>query len=136
MNILNLPYSVLISVIVGITNMIPYFGPYIGAVPGIIILTVTGFKYGIVFAIMILALQQFDGLILGPRLLGDSTGLRRKTSQTGSGNKSAGIINLTTLSQRKARCRGKDAMPVFYHHKVNRCVHGRFRYDISCENRL
>ena len=76
MNILNLPYSVLISVIVGITNMIPYFGPYIGAVPGIIILTVTGFKYGIVFAIMILALQQFDGLILGPRLLGDSTGLR------------------------------------------------------------
>lgn len=55
MNILNLPYSVLISVIVGITNMIPYFGPYIGAVPGIIILTVTGFKYGIVFAIMILA---------------------------------------------------------------------------------
>lgn len=51
----------------------------------------------------------------------------KKTSQTGSGNKSAGIINLTTLSQRKARCRGKDAMPVFYHHKVNRCVHGRFR---------
>ena len=76
MNILNLPYSVLISVIVGITNMIPYFGPYIGAVPGIIILTVTGFKYGIIFAVMILALQQFDGLILGPRLLGDSTGLR------------------------------------------------------------
>lgn len=56
--------------------MIPYFGPYIGAVPGIIILTVTGFKYGIIFAVMILALQQFDGLILGPRLLGDSTGLR------------------------------------------------------------
>lgn len=76
MNILNLPYSVLISVIVGITNMIPYFGPYIGAVPGLIILTVTDLKYGIIFGIMILALQQFDGLILGPRLLGDSTGLR------------------------------------------------------------
>lgn len=76
MNILNLPYSVLISVIVGITNMIPYFGPYIGAIPGLIILTVTGLKYGIIFGVMILALQQFDGLILGPRLLGDSTGLR------------------------------------------------------------
>lgn len=76
MNLLNLPYSVLISVIVGITNMIPYFGPYIGAIPGIILLTVTGLKYGIIFAVMILALQQFDGLILGPRLLGDSTGLR------------------------------------------------------------
>lgn len=76
MTILKLPYSVLISVIVGITNMIPYFGPYIGAIPGIIILTVLKLKYGIIFSVMILALQQFDGLILGPRLLGDSTGLR------------------------------------------------------------
>lgn len=76
MNILRLPYTVLISVIVGVTNMIPYFGPYIGAMPGIIILTVLSLKYGIIFAVMILALQQFDGLILGPRLLGDSTGLR------------------------------------------------------------
>lgn len=76
MNLLRLPYTVLISVIVGITNMIPYFGPYIGAVPGIVILLVLKLKYGVIFGIMILALQQFDGLILGPRLLGDSTGLR------------------------------------------------------------
>ena len=76
MNVLQLPYSVLISVIVGVTNMIPYFGPYIGAIPGIFILTVLKLKYGIIFAVMILVLQQFDGLILGPRLLGDSTGVR------------------------------------------------------------
>ena len=75
-NVLQLPYKVLISVIVGVTNMIPYFGPYIGAVPGIFILTVLKLKYGIIFAVMILILQQFDGLILGPRLLGDSTGVR------------------------------------------------------------
>lgn len=76
MNLLRLPYAVLVSVIVGITNMIPYFGPYIGAIPGIVILSVLKLKYGIIFTVMIIALQQFDGLILGPRLLGDSTGLR------------------------------------------------------------
>ncbi|MBR0410629.1 MAG: AI-2E family transporter [Eubacterium sp.] len=76
MSILQLPYTVLISVIVGITNMIPYFGPYIGAVPGILVLGVLKVKYGIIFGIMIFILQQFDGLVLGPRLLGDSTGLR------------------------------------------------------------
>lgn len=76
MSILNLPYSVLVSVIVGVTNMIPYFGPYIGAIPGVILLTVLRLKYGIIFLVMIICLQQFDGLILGPRLLGDSTGLR------------------------------------------------------------
>ena len=76
MSILKLPYAVLISVIVGITNMIPYFGPYIGAIPGIFVLGVLRIRYGIIFAVMIFILQQFDGLILGPRLLGDSTGLR------------------------------------------------------------
>lgn len=76
MSILNLPYSILISVIVGVTNMIPYFGPYIGAIPGILILCITRFRYGIEFTVLIIILQQFDGLILGPRILGDSTGLR------------------------------------------------------------
>lgn len=76
MSILQLPYAILISVIVGITNMIPYFGPYIGAMPGIFILGVTSLKNAIIFAVMILILQQFDGLILGPRLLGNSTGVR------------------------------------------------------------
>lgn len=76
MLIFRLPYAILISVIVGITNMIPYFGPYIGAIPGVFILAVAKLKYCVIFLIMILALQQFDGLILGPRILGDSTGLR------------------------------------------------------------
>lgn len=76
MTILKLPYSVLLSVIVGITNMIPYFGPFIGAIPGVVLfLVISPFK-AIIFAIMILALQQFDGLILGPKILGESTGLK------------------------------------------------------------
>ena len=75
MNIIGLPYSVLLSVIVGITNMIPYFGPFIGAVPGVLIYLCTDWELALIFAIMILVLQQFDGLILGPRLLGQSTGL-------------------------------------------------------------
>ena len=75
MNIIGLPYAVLLSVIVGITNMIPYFGPFIGAVPGILIYLCINWEHAVIFAIMILVLQQFDGLILGPRLLGQSTGL-------------------------------------------------------------
>lgn len=75
MNLIKLPYAVLLSVIVGITNMIPYFGPFIGAVPGVLIFLCTDWESAIIFAIMILIIQQFDGLILGPRLLGQSTGL-------------------------------------------------------------
>ncbi len=75
MTILGLPYAVLLSVIVGITNMIPYFGPFVGAVPGVLIYLCIDWELALIFAIMILALQQFDGLILGPRLLGQSTGL-------------------------------------------------------------
>lgn len=76
MKILRLDYTMLISVIVGITNMIPYFGPYIGAIPGILILLTISWKHALVFSIMILILQQFDGLYLGPKILGQSTGLR------------------------------------------------------------
>lgn len=75
MTILRLPYAVLLSVIVGITNMIPYFGPFIGAIPGVLIYIFLKPMDAIIFAIMILVLQQFDGLVLGPRLLGQSTGL-------------------------------------------------------------
>ncbi|MDO5423174.1 MAG: AI-2E family transporter [Eubacteriales bacterium] len=76
MNILKLPYAMLISVIVGITNMIPYFGPFIGAIPGIIILLMISPVKALVFTLLILILQQFDGLVLGPKILGSSTGLR------------------------------------------------------------
>lgn len=76
MSILRLPYVLLISVVVGVTNMIPYFGPFIGAVPGIIIILCVDPLKSLVFTIMIFCLQQFDGLILGPKLLGDSTGMK------------------------------------------------------------
>ncbi len=76
MTILRLPYALLISVIVGITNMIPYFGPFIGAVPGVIIFFFISPKLSLIFIIMILALQQFDGLYLGPKILGDLTGIK------------------------------------------------------------
>lgn len=76
MNIFKFPYTVLISVIVGITNMIPYFGPYIGGVLGGIIIVIVNHVQVIFFAVMILVIQQFDGLFLGPKILGDSTGLK------------------------------------------------------------
>lgn len=76
MTIFRFPYAVLISVIVGITNIIPYFGPYIGGfIGGIIILIVSPIKV-IFWAILILVIQQFDGLYLGPKILGQKTGLR------------------------------------------------------------
>ena len=76
MNIFKFPYTVLISVIVGITNMIPYFGPYIGGVLGGIIIVIVNPVQVIFFAVMILVIQQFDGLFLGPKILGESTGLK------------------------------------------------------------
>ena len=76
MSITKLPYAMLISVVVGITNMIPYFGPYIGAVPGLIILFMDKPSHGLIFLLLIIGLQSFDGMILGPKILGDSTGLR------------------------------------------------------------
>lgn len=75
MCILKLPYALLISIIVGITNMIPYFGPFIGAVPGVLILLILSPKQALIFIILIFLLQQLDGTILGPKILGDSTGL-------------------------------------------------------------
>ena len=65
MTILKLPYTVLISVIIGVTNMIPYFGPFIGAIPGVLLLLIVSPKMCIIFAILIFLLQQFDGSILG-----------------------------------------------------------------------
>lgn len=73
--ILKLDYAVLVSVIVGLTNMIPYFGPLIGAVPGIVMYLCIDPVDALIFAIMILALQQFDGWVLGPMILGDSIGV-------------------------------------------------------------
>ncbi len=76
MIILQLPYALLLSLIVCITNMIPYFGPIIGAVPGVLIYLFIEPRLAIVFAVLILILQQFDGLYLGPKILGDQTGIK------------------------------------------------------------
>ena len=75
MTLLKLPLVMLISVVVGVTNVIPFFGPFIGAIPSIIILLLIDPIAAIKFAIMVLALQQLDGNIIGPKILGKSTNL-------------------------------------------------------------
>lgn len=74
-SILKMPYPVLISVIVGVTNIIPFFGPYIGAIPSALLILMTDPKKCIAFIIFVLALQQLDGNVIGPKILGESTGL-------------------------------------------------------------
>lgn len=73
--IFNFPYAVLLSVFVGVTNMIPVFGPFIGAVPGFVILFIINPITALYFALFVFVLQQFDGNILGPLILGDKLGL-------------------------------------------------------------
>lgn len=75
MTIFNWPYAILISFIIGVTNMIPVFGPFIGAIPSIFILFIVNPMITIWFALFILLLQQLDGNIIGPMILGDSMGL-------------------------------------------------------------
>lgn len=75
MSIINLPYAVLVSLIIGVTNIIPLFGPFIGAIPASILIFMVDPKQCIYFIILIICLQQFDGNILGPKILGSSTGL-------------------------------------------------------------
>ncbi len=72
------PYAALVSVIVGLTNVIPFFGPYLGAIPSAILILVVDITHPmncVYFLIFILILQQFDGNFLGPKILGNSTGL-------------------------------------------------------------
>lgn len=76
MSILQLPYALLLSIIVCVTNMIPYFGPIIGAIPGVLIYLFVDPKLAIIFALWIFVLQQFDGFYLGPKILGDQTGIK------------------------------------------------------------
>ncbi len=75
MLIFRFPFALLVSVIVGITNLIPYFGPFIGAIPSTILILLFDPMKGVGFAVFVLVLQQFDGNILGPKILGESTGL-------------------------------------------------------------
>ena len=74
-SILKLPYTPLVSVVVGVTNVIPFFGPFLGAIPcALLILLVSPLKC-LYFVIFIFLLQQLDGNVIGPKILGDSTGI-------------------------------------------------------------
>ena len=75
LKLLGIPNALLVSVIVGVTNVIPYFGPFIGAIPSFFIILIENPFKSLVFLAFVLILQQFDGNILGPKILGDSTGL-------------------------------------------------------------
>ena len=75
LSVLDMPYIMLVSVIVGVTNVIPFFGPYIGAIPSAILIILVNPMKGIYFIIFVFLLQQLDGNFIGPKILGNSTGL-------------------------------------------------------------
>ena len=72
---LKIPYTPLVSVIVGVTNIIPFFGPFLGAVPSIFLILLANPIRAVYFLIFIIILQQVDGNVIGPKILGDKTGL-------------------------------------------------------------
>lgn len=74
-SIIGTPYAILVSVIIGVTNVIPFFGPWIGGIPSALLVLMVDPKQALYFGILIIVIQQFDGNILGPKILGDSTGL-------------------------------------------------------------
>jgi len=74
-SIIGTPYAILVSVIIGVTNVIPFFGPWIGGIPSALLILMVNPTQCLYFIILILIIQQFDGNILGPKILGDSTGL-------------------------------------------------------------
>ncbi len=74
--VFRIPYALVISVIVGVTNIIPYFGPFIGAIPCATLLLLINPTKSLTFVVLILIIQQFDGNILGPKLIGNKTGIK------------------------------------------------------------
>ena len=75
LSIMKMPYTMLVSVIIGVTNVIPFFGPFIGAIPSFIIILLQDPMKSLYFLIFILILQQIDGNIIGPKILGNTTGI-------------------------------------------------------------
>jgi len=71
--VMSIPYTPLVSVVVGITNVIPFFGPFLGAIPSALLILLVSPRKCLVFIIFIVILQQFDGYLLGPKILGNST---------------------------------------------------------------
>ena len=74
-SIFKFPYTPLISVVVGVTNVIPFFGPFLGAIPSAFLILLVNPLQCLYFVIFVIALQQLDGNVIGPMILGDSTGL-------------------------------------------------------------
>ena len=72
---LGTPFYVLISVIIGVTNIIPFFGPFLGAIPSVVLILLVDPIQAFYFLIFVIILQQIDGNIIGPKILGSSTGL-------------------------------------------------------------
>lgn len=75
MEIFGFPYPILVSAIIGITNVIPFFGPFIGAIPAAIIILLVSPIHALYFLVLIFVLQQVDGNIIGPTILGNTTGI-------------------------------------------------------------
>lgn len=75
LSIMKMPDTVLVAVLIGVTNIIPFFGPFIGAVPSFLIIVLQNPVQGLYFLIFVIVLQQIDGNIIGPKILGNSTGL-------------------------------------------------------------
>ena len=69
------PYAPLVSVVVGVTNVIPFFGPFLGAIPSTFLILLVSPRQALYFVIFVLALQQLDGNVIGPKILGNTTGL-------------------------------------------------------------
>ena len=74
-NLIGTPYALLVSVLIGITNIIPFFGPFLGAIPSLILILLINPLQALYFLIFVVLLQQFDGNFLGPRILGETTGV-------------------------------------------------------------
>ncbi|MBR3570879.1 MAG: AI-2E family transporter [Oscillibacter sp.] len=74
-SLLNFPYVSIISVVIGVTNIIPFFGPFLGAIPSVFLILLVSPMQALYFTVFVLALQQLDGNIIGPKILGDQTGL-------------------------------------------------------------
>lgn len=74
-SILKFPYTPLVSVFVGVTNIIPFFGPFLGAIPSTFLILLVSPRQALYFVIFVLALQQLDGNVIGPKILGNTTGL-------------------------------------------------------------
>ncbi len=75
LKIVKMPYETLVAFIVGVTNVIPFFGPFIGAIPSFFIILFVSPIKAIWFLVIILIIQQIDGNIIGPKILGDSLGI-------------------------------------------------------------